>query len=435
MLFTLIGALILIIGCFNFKKGFYLFIFYRMVLVTNITLISVPGIPLLTLEVFMTLALFCLFFKNRQKTYMERQPFPYKKPFLFIAAAYFLSTVFAYAGFNIAVSQYVKEVVCDLGFTWMMWKVVDRRDVPYLLKGFAVVFILAGMYGFFEKVTQSNPLVLYEATLNTDTSRVIDFLVDDDLNRGYRVQSFFEHAIGGGCNWSLYVAFTFTMLWVYRIKVPRFTKNMMLLASLLSLPCIFFANNRGAIVFFFVSILSVINLKDHRFYVRLAVAAGLLLMIAPLFSDYFNNVLSIFDSKAQAKVGGSNAEMRFEQLATSIELMMMSPIVGLGYKFINVMHTSLVAALLGMESIWFQVLTQFGLLGVAANICLVYYSVVKLPRRYHSQPLFFVSLAYWMTHSMTSVPGFKSSFYYFILIIFIKLTTIYQSNHDKEYRK
>lgn len=434
MLFALIGALILIVGCVNFKKGFYLFIFYRMVLVTNITLISVPGIPLLTLEVFMTLSFFCLYYKNKHKPYLDRVAFPYGKPLKWIACTYFLSTIFAYIGFSGAISQYIAQVVCEYGFVWMMWKVIDRRDIPYLLKGFAVVFVLAGIYGFYEKITQTNPIVLYEMTLNTDASRQIDFLCADDEYRGYRVQSFFEHAIGGGCNWGLYVAFTFAMLWVYKIKVPSSTKTLMITAASLSLPCIFFANTRGAIVYFFISILAVINLKDYRFYLRLAVVAGLILLIAPLFSDYANNVLSIFDSKAQEKVGGSNAEMRFDQLAASFETMRMSPLVGLGYKFMNVMHTSLVAALLGLESIWFRVMTQFGLLGTAANVCLAYFSLIKLPRRYHSQPLFFISLAYWVTYSLTSVPGMKFHFYYFVLIILIKMSETYQKEYDKANR-
>lgn len=435
MLFALIGLLILFAGCVNFKKGFYLFVFYKMVLVTNITLISVPGIPLLTLETFMTLAFFCLYYHNRRRPYLERVPFPYKTPFLLIAVSYFLSTVFAYVGFSAAISQYIAEVACEYGFAWMMWKVIDRRDIPYLLKGFAVIFVLACAYGFFEKITQTNPIVLYEQTLNTDVSRQIDFLCPDDEYRGYRVQSFFEHAIGGGCQWSMYVSFTFAMLWVYRVKVPSGTKTLMLLAALLSVPCLFFSNNRGALVFFFVSILSVVNLKDRRFYLRMALMACVILLVAPFFSDYANNILSIFDSKAQEKVQGSNPEMRFDQLAASIEVMKMSPIVGLGYKFMNVMHTRLVAALLGMESIWFRTLTVFGLLGTAVNIILAYFSLVKIPKHYHSQPLFFVSLAYWVVYSLTSVPGMKFHFYYFVLIVFIKMSQTYQNEYDNTKRK
>lgn len=430
MLFTLIGFLILLVGCINFKNGFYLFLFYKMVLVTNITLISVPGIPLLTLEVFMTLAFFCLYYRNRRSPYLEKVPFPYVKPFLWLACSYFFSTVFAIVGFSAAISAYIGDIICNYGFAWLMWKVINRKDIQYLLKGFAIVFVLSCVYGFYEKNLLYNPIILYEQTLNTDVSRVIDYVHDYDVDnyRGYRVQSFFEHPIGCGCLWALYVAFTFTMLNVYRIKIPHSTKTLMLLAALMCIPCLFFSNSRSPIVFLFVSILSVVNLKDYRFYLRLAIAICVILLVAPFFSDYANNVLSIFDSKAQEKVGGSDAEMRFGQLAASIELVEKSPIVGLGYKFTNVMHTHLVEELLGMESMWFRVLTQFGLLGVVANIVYAYFSLVKIPKRYHSQPLFFMSLAYWTVYSMTSVPGLKFHFYSFALIVFIKMSQTYENS-------
>lgn len=431
MLFTLIGIVILLVGVWNFKKGFYLFLFYKLVLVTNITVIALPGIPLLTLDVFMTMMYFLLYYHNRRKIQVETLPMPYARPFVMIAVAYFLSTVFAYVGFIGAFSQYLGQVACEFGFVWMMWKVVDRNDIRYLLKGFTFMFFLACAYGFYEKVAQDNPIVLYEMSLMQGSDRMIDFLVTDDVNRGYRVQSFFEHAIGGGINWGMFAVFAFSMLWVYRVKLGKMQKCSLMATAFLCIPCLFFANNRGSIVFFFVAMLSVVNLKDPKFYVRVLGAFVLLLVIAPFFSDYTDNILSLVDSKAQDKVGGSNAEMRFEQLAASIEVMKMSPIVGLGYKFMNVMHTSLVAALLGLESMWFRILTQFGLLGVVVNIVLAYYSLVKLPRHYKSQPMFFFSLAYWLTASLTSVPGIKMYFYYFVLIIFVKMSGVYKKEKGK----
>lgn len=429
MLFTLIGLFILLIGVKNFKKGFYLFLFYKLLLVTNITLVAVPGIPLLTLEVFMTLAFFCLYYKDRRKLKLEKTAFPYKKPFGLIAIVYFLSTLFAIVGFSAAISQYVGEVICEFGFVWLMWKVIDRKDIPYLLKGFTLMSFLACVYGFYEKLTQNNPLVLYEMTLMGDSDRAIDFLVTDDAYRGYRVQSFFEHAIGGGVNWGMYAVFAFSMLWTYRIQISKSLKARVLSTALLCIPCLLFANNRGSIVFFMIAVLSVLNIKDYKLYLRLALAGLALLVIAPFFSEYTDNILSLFNQKAQAKVGGSNAEMRFEQLAASIELMRQSPIVGLGYKFMNVMNTKLVAALLGLESMWFRILTQFGMLGTIANIILAYYSLIKIPRHYKSQQLFFFSLAYWATASMTSVPGMKMYFFYFVLIVFIKMSKVYQKEN------
>lgn len=432
MVFLLIGVVILLVGVRNFKKGFYLFLFYKLVLVTNITVIALPGIPLLTLDVFMTMMYFLLYYRNRRKMHTETVPMPYARPFWMIAAAYFLSTVFAYIGFVEAFSQYLGQVACEFGFVWLMWKVIDRNDIRYLLKGFTFMFFLACAYGVYEKVAQNNPIVLYEMSLMGDSDRAIDFLVTDDASRGYRVQSFFEHAIGGGIDWGMFAVFAFSMLWVYKLKLAKAQKTWLMITAFLCIPCLFFANNRGSIVFFFVAMLSVVNLKDSKFYVRMIAAIALLLVIAPFFSDYANNILSLVDSKAQDKVGGSNAEMRFEQLAASIELMKLSPVVGLGYKFMNVMHTSLVAALLGLESMWFRILTQFGILGVAVNVVFAWYSLVKVPRHYKSQPMFFFSLAYWLTASMTSVPGMKMYFYYFALIVFIKMSKVYKTEKENQ---
>lgn len=399
-------------------------------MVTNITLIALPGIPLLTLDVFMTMAFSCLYYKNRKKLQLEQQPFPYKQPFKFLVFSYFLSTVFAYVGFISAFSQFIGEAICEFVFVWLMWKVIDKDDIQYLIKGFTFMFFLACLYGFYEKITQSNPIVLYELSLMDGSDKAIDFLVTDDENRGYRVQSFFEHAIGGGINWGMFAVFAFTMIWVCHIDISAKIKNGILFTALLCIPCLFFANNRGAIVYFFIAILSIVNLKDSNFYKRLACVCALLLVIAPLFSDYLDNVLSIFNPNAQEKVGGSNAEMRFRQLAAAIALMMQSPIVGLGYKFMNLMDSDLVDALLGLESMWFRILTQFGLLGVIANLSLAYYSLVKIPKTYKSAPLFFFSLAYWVTGSLTSVPGMKMYFYYFVLIVFIKMSEIHKINND-----
>ena len=428
MIFTIIGIIIILIGILNFKKGFYLFLFYKLVLVTNITVIALPGIPLLTLDVFMTMMFFCLYYRSRKKLQLEQRSFPYKRPFLLVVCSYFLSTVFAYAGFVSAFSAFVGQAVCEFAFVWLMWKVIGKDDIPYLIKGFTFMFLLACIYGFYEKLFQNNPIVEYEMSLAGDSDRVIDFLVTDDSNRGYRVQSFFEHAIGGGINWGMFAVLSFSMLWVYHIAIPQKNKFSLLFTAILCIPCIFFANNRGAIVYFFIALFSLVNLKDAKFYFRIIMAVALLLLLAPFFSDYTNNIMSLIDSKAQEKVGGSNAEMRFEQLAAAIELMKMSPIVGLGYKFNNVMHTSLVAALLGLESMWFKILTQFGMLGVVVNLYLAYYSLIKVPKIYKSRPLFFFALAYWVTASLTSVPGMKMHFYYFVLIVFIKMSDVYTYN-------
>lgn len=437
MIFLLIGLLIIFVAIRNYKKGFYYFLFYKVCLVTNITVLSIPGIPLLTLDLFMTMVFLALYYKDKGKIHKEVLAFPYKKPFIWIAVIYFISTVFAYIGFVGAFSQYVGQMISEFAFAWLMWKIVDKNDFAYLLKGLSIMFFISCVYAFYEKFTHSNPIQQYEVTLVNDASRAIDFLVADDPNRGYRVQSYFEHAIGAGINWGMFIVMFFSFVVVYKLKI---NSRLALLTALLCVPCVFFANARGPLVFLFIGALSLVNLKNKRFYRLVVVCIVLLIVASPFLSDYIDNVLSIFDSKAQSEVGGSNAEMRFDQLDAALALMMQSPVWGLGYKFMNVFQNSLVHRLLGFESMWFTIFTQFGLLGFFVNVMLAYYSLIKIPRHYHSKPLFFFSLAYWVTASLTSVPGILMYLYYLIIILFIKMSRIYSKEKERfdylyKYRK
>ena len=135
------------------------------------------------------------------------------------------------------------------------------------------------------------------------------------------------------------------------------------------------------------------------------------------WGQFADNFLSIFSSKAQENVGGSGSEMRIEQLSAAFLLMLQSPICGLGFKFLNVLNNTLADSLLGSESMWFTILPTFGLLGIIANLILAYYSIVIIPKKYHSRELFFFTLAYWVVGSLTSLPGLKMYYYYFVMFL------------------
>ena len=59
--FLIIAALLILYSLKNYKQGFFLFLAFRLFLNNNINLINLPGVPLLTLEVFMSIffALLC----------------------------------------------------------------------------------------------------------------------------------------------------------------------------------------------------------------------------------------------------------------------------------------------------------------------------------------------------------------------------------------
>lgn len=431
MIFTIIGILIIFYGFHNLKRGFLCFLVYKIFLVTNITLISMPGVPLLSLDMFMIMAYAGLFFVKRNSIEYTPVPFPYKIPFLLLMSSWTISTLFAYVGFNSAVSALIGSICQDIVMIWLLWIFVeDEDDFRFLLKWFTAAFFITCIYGYFEKLTLSNPLMEYEISLVGDDERALNFSYEGEKVRGgWRVQSVFAHAIGAGINWGMFIIWTFILTYILQFKSSDLKTAIII--SLLCIPCILFSNSRSPLVFLFVGSLAFVNFKNKNFNTAVIVGVILLFVIGPYFSDYLDNIMSLVDSDAQAKVGGSDSEMRMEQLAASVAIMNMSPIFGLGYKFMNEMTLGIVDDLLGLESMWFRIMTQFGYIGIIVNLIFAYYSLVIIPRKYHSRQIFFLSLAYWITNTITSTPGMLTYMYYLIIFMCIKMSTTYIAKRNE----
>ena len=421
MIFLVVGFFVRLYSLKQMKKAFLCFLVFKVFLVTNINVLSIPGLPLLSLDMCLTLWFFFWIFKRRKSELYCRKKMPYMKPMFCIAFVYFLSTLFSIAGFGSAVSAYIKDV-CNMILTpWMMWKLVDSEDdFRFVIKGLMIAFLLTCVYGIVERVIQANPLVAYETTLVNDMAKTIDFRYEDEF-RGYRVQSVFEHPIGAGINWAMFAFLVLIILWERKETYIGVRKALCMIVFLLCLLCLLFSNCRGPIVFFIVSLFAVVNFKSKRslcvmFFLALMGVA----MLSAVGDNYVYNILSLFDDSYQDKVGGSTAEQRMGQLNAAIALLKQSPLWGLGYKFLNVMSNSTTRALLGLESMWFRILVQFGLLGFLANVYLGIYSLFFIPRKYRIKTIFWFSLAYWVTASLTSLPGMLFYLYYFIIFYLIK---------------
>ena len=212
MIFTIIGIILIIYSFINFKKAFLWFLVFKLFLVTNITVVAVPGLPLFTLELFLTIIFFIQFYRTRKRV-SEYVKFPYKRPMIFILVSWALSTIFAYIGFIGAFSQFLKDIFQQIIFIWMLWELIDvKKDLGFILKWFTIAFFFICVYGFYEHQIQSNPLVEYEASLIGDSDRAINWTYDADIERGYRTQSVFEHAIGAGINWAMYIVFILSLI-------------------------------------------------------------------------------------------------------------------------------------------------------------------------------------------------------------------------------
>ncbi len=386
-----------------------------------ITIFVVPGLPQLPIDVGLSLWYTFLFVLNR-KEYRNYINFPFKSVFILLLTSWSLSSIFSMAGVGRAFTELIKDASLQIIIIWVIWYVVrTKSDYSFLLKGFVILFFFSCLYGIYEYGIKSNPIMEYElAACGSDN--MADFSSYENQGRGYRVRSFFVHAIGGATNWSLFVTFLLTLKFKYKISLPFF--GLSFITIVLSVACIFFSNSRGPLVFLFICLLCIIDFDMNRLGKKMLYFLIIVILCIPLIKmipdEFLMNVHSIFDRSGKVDVVGSDEKTRYLQLAASLKLLLLSPIFGLGYKFMDVLSNSTVDNLFGLESIWFRTITYFGLLGVFANLALAYYSIWKIPRHYKSKQASVVAIAYWVVASLTSLPGFHLYLFYLVYFYYIK---------------
>ena len=424
MVFILIGVLIIIYSFFDFKKGFSLYLCYKLVLVTNITLISKPGLPLLTLEMAMTLLYLFMFFLTGKKYQSAHKKFPLTIPFVLYCISMIISSCFSVVGFGGELSNLIKQFSENVLLVWMAWQILEtKEDFIFLFKVVTVIILGSCIYGFIEYIIGNNPLTAYEATLNPGNS--IDWSYSAESSRGGRINSIFEHAIGAGMNWALYAVLVFNLIQNKSAGIKKFI--IPVITAILCIFCMFLTNSRSPILFFIIALCSIINFKSKRFYfLMFAFIIGGIICIPFLPENVSNIILSLLDENVASNIGGSSIEMRLDQLSAAVALFIQSPAFGFGPSFKDVMQGDLVDRLLGGESVWFQVLPALGGLGIVAYIVQIYYTVVKLPQKYGSRQILFVSLAYWLTYTITSIPGFITIMFYVFIFYCIKTSENYK---------
>lgn len=426
MIFSLIGLLILLYSFRNYHKAFIIYLVFKIFLVPNITLVSIPGIPLLTLDVFLTLWFVGYFFLVKRGLRICNMQFPYKQPLIFIGISWMVSAIFAYVGFFSVFSQVLRDFCQEIFIIYIMWLLINsRKDYLFLIYGLTFAFAVAGLYCYVEHFIEFNPLAQYELLLNGDTDRQVTYLEGylDDV-RGYRAQSVFEHPIGAGINFALFVFLIFSIYFKKMIRIKYLW--LLVVVALICIPCVFFSASRGPFVFLVICCISFIDLSNRKFWTHLLIVFAVGLVLSPLLSSYYDIILSITDTKAQERVGGSDSEMRINQLNAAIQVMNSSPIWGLGLKYSLKFQSLYLRDLLGGESMWFTILPCFGIIGIFAYLYYAYYQIIKIPLFYKAYSLIWLSLAYWITASLTSVPGMHYHLYFLLVFLFIKMSKKYR---------
>ena len=375
------------------------------------------------------------YYLKKQRIKHCGKSFPYLLPMALISFSLLFSCFFSVAGFASEFTRAISIIIQTVVEIWLIWELVEtKNDYKFVINGYIILFFIAALYGLYEYASASNPFLDYKVQLSKGAIKTYLTTGAQGL-RGYRLVSIFDHPIGAGMNFGLFAIFIFSCWLIFSEK--KMNNSLAILTVGLGAPCILLTKMRSAIFF---TVIAAFMFADWRlfgkkrfYYAVLFIAIGAILAY-PLIYSNLNIILSFFSSTAQDKIKGSNAGMRYNQLKAAFNLMMMSPIGGLGEKFENYISNEFTVASLDYESIWFEQMTKHGIVGVLAYIYMIYVSVVKLPKLYHSKPLFFLNLSFWLTYTLTSVPAFSMPMFYTVQFYYIKNSRNYinrRIHHDQ----
>lgn len=428
MIFIVGGICIAFIAILNYRKGFLLYLLFQMIWFPETQVFKIGDSSVNINFIMAMFFVFLYIIKSRGIIRLRGERFPYKVPMVCIAFSLFITCFSSLAGF---LSEFVKStglVVMDILIVYLIWKIVKtKEDFIFLFKGLTIIVFIACLYCLFEASFHLNPILDYKFSY---ASRKLATYTDYTYGwgRGYRCSSIFEHPICASMIFALYAALDLN-LFMKKKELPY--NKLVFITVLLSIICIFLTKQRAGMFLFALAILPCVELGNKRFY-KLAIIGGICcLLILPIISDYLFVLISTFipsiDNGVGGIVGGSNASMRLMQLNAVYNIMLQSPIAGLGENFRRFYSSAYAAQALDFESLWFEQMAKHGIVGVISYIVMIYYSVIKVPKKYKSKTIFFISLAYWLTYTLTSTPYFRIYLYYVVIFYFIKNSEVYST--------
>ena len=335
-----------------------------------------------------------------------------------------LLTFVSIAGTNYFIDAHWPSTTCKFvsGFLYpvILWKVMDSKEsVSLFARVFFFFAFCLGCYSAIELLLGSNPLISYFATNEITNVNVLDY---QRFRFGIKqCQSFLSTPAPAG------LAFSMIGLFVYlTMSEIDFLKKYGLLIICICIFGILVTGSRTAIAAGLVAFLPAILLefkKPKFLYLKIIVTLTLLAVAMPFLMQI---VTSFTDTTS---VDGSSAELRQYQWLSSLYFWMLSPIWGNGYAFVWWAKT-LDLDLAGAESIWFQTLIDYGLVGALAYLsCFVSTGYALIKRHFL---WVFIPLTFLAAKTMSSVLNMEISFMFVFVVALLKYDDYYLKNEEAD---
>ena len=320
----------------------------------------------------------------------------------------------------------IAKLLTSYGLPIVLWFSLDgEKRVALYLKSLTVLSVLLLMYGLFELILNSNPIIE-----NGVSSRIYmnHVCLGVDARFGVRrLQSFLPlfGAFGYTCGSFFLILLYLRVNYSSMIRMP----DLILICVLcLFVVCILCTGTRSVYLSFLIG-LCVFYKKVKKYFTYAIVLIPVVLLLLSMSSFMMDIVGSFTDTQ---KVGGSNTDMREDQLLISLYYFFQNPIWGNGPSFTFTTVKAFDSGIQGAESIWFVLLIEYGLVG-----CLAFCITIIVPIYYLFKkgmtPLIFIVLMFLANKTLSSVPGISEGYFLLYIVFFVKVELLNRQNIIRNY--
>ena len=293
-------------------------------------------------------------------------------------------------------------------YPFIVWCVFEEeRDLKVLVYGFAAYMAFCIIYAMVELALGENPILDKIITSRIVNENVLNY---KEVRFGLkRLQSVYNTPMSMGLALG---AFGYYML--------------MLMAGCLVMPWL--TGSRSVFAAVLIMLFPVMNvvMKEGRFMLfKIGMIGGAIFILG----DW---VLTLIDSfvHSDTAVAGSSLDMRLMQFAVIIPFFLNSPIWGSGYAYTWTFVKAVDADLLGAESIWLQLLVDFGLLGaIAYTVCIVYMAKSLKPAL--NKKRWALPLAVIVGYTLSTFLGLDLNYFFILCMMLIKAHEFYGKTEEE----
>lgn len=376
--------------------------------------------PNITFDFAMCLAFWAISLMKKPKI---QTIIPNKNGYCALFVSYFIAIITSHYSLTKSV-PYMMGTIVTLLFSILFYQnLISWKDYRKYFNVLFIVMIAFTLYGTYEYLTQSNPLVEYERSILPEEFYAGRIYVSGQLRlNSIRCQSLASISISFGvicALWFMYVSAVYSSI---KNRSKRMLVYITVVLGLIS-GC-YYSGAKTPFIYIMTYFGLFIMFGKIKLVYKLIFAFIIIFGLYSFALQIMDFYMSIVDS-SKSSFEGSDIIMRLGQFQAVLKVVGENLLWGLGARGVAYAQ-EINPLILGAESIWFQLYIEQGFIGI---FCYVFFwiSLYKMAKILEDvgnrRKLFFMIVAWLATNTVSSLPGLDTSIFvclYYSLLFYYK---------------